>query len=156
MIYVFDTSSFVVLKHFYPSRFPSVWSGLERLIDAKRLASVREVLNELDSHNDQDFIQKWAKEHKSLFLTPRPEELLVVSRIFQVEHFRALISKQNILKGRPVADPFVIAAAHVKQGVVVTEETNKPNAAKIPNICDHFGIEYVTLEGFMEKEGWAF
>jgi len=156
MIYVFDTSSFLVLKNFYPSRFPSVWSGMDHLIEAQRLVSVREVLNELDSYNDQDFIQEWAKAHKPLFLTPGREELLMVSKIFQVEHFKALISRQSILKGTPVADPFVIAAAHVKKGIVVTQETKQPNAAKIPNICDHFGVEYVNLEGFMEKEGWAF
>lgn len=121
MIYVFDTSSFVVLKNFYPSRFPSVWSGMDRLIEAQRLVSVREVLKELDSYNDQDFIQEWEKAHKPLFLTPGKEELLMVSKIFQVEHFKALISRQNILKGTPVADPFVIAAAHVKKGIVVTQ-----------------------------------
>ena len=55
----------------------------------------------------------------------------------------------------PVADPFVIALAKVRDGCVVTEETMRPNAAKVPNVCEHFGIEYTNVEGFMNKEGGA-
>ncbi len=39
---------------------------------------------------------------------------------------------------------------------VVTLERLKPNAVKIPNICEHFKIAYLDLERFMEKEGWVF
>jgi hypothetical protein len=35
-------------------------------------------------------------------------------------------------------------------------EEFKPNGAKIPNICDHFGIGCLSLEEFMEREGWQF
>jgi hypothetical protein len=35
-------------------------------------------------------------------------------------------------------------------------ELLKPNAAKIPNICKHFKIPCMTLEEFMEAEGWQF
>ena len=36
------------------------------------------------------------------------------------------------------------------------KKKNTPNAAKIPNVCDHFGIPCVNLEGFMAKEKWEF
>jgi hypothetical protein len=35
-------------------------------------------------------------------------------------------------------------------------EQLKPNAAKIPNICDHFSVPCFDLEEFMEAEGWEF
>jgi hypothetical protein len=35
-------------------------------------------------------------------------------------------------------------------------EVFKPNAARIPNICRHFGVPHLSLEEFMEKEGWEF
>ena len=35
-------------------------------------------------------------------------------------------------------------------------ERLKPNAVKVPNICEHFKIPYLDLEGFMESEGWEF
>lgn len=43
MIYVFDTSAFIVLKHFYPRTFPSLWAGLDQLVAHGDLISVREV-----------------------------------------------------------------------------------------------------------------
>jgi Domain of unknown function (DUF4411) len=35
-------------------------------------------------------------------------------------------------------------------------EALKPQAARIPNICQHFGIKWPTLEDFMAAEGWDF
>jgi hypothetical protein len=35
-------------------------------------------------------------------------------------------------------------------------ERLKPNAVKVPNICEHFKIPYLYLERFMESEGWEF
>ena len=40
-------------------------------------------------------------------------------------------------------------------GCVVTLEGAPANAAKIPNICSHFGVGCIHLEGFMEREGWS-
>ena len=32
----------------------------------------------------------------------------------------------------------------------------KKNAAKIPNVCEHFGVHCTNVEGFMERESWTF
>jgi hypothetical protein len=158
MIYVFDTSAFITLKHFYPSAFPSLWAGLEKLIRAAHVVSVREVLNELTNYNDADFIQEWAKDHKQIFPTPMQAELLCVKQIFAVAHFQPLISNKALLKGTPVADPFVIASAMARQsvGTVVTQEQLKPTASKIPNVCNHFKVPCLNLEEFMVAQKWAF
>ncbi|MCP4488071.1 MAG: DUF4411 family protein [Gammaproteobacteria bacterium] len=61
------------------------------------------------------------------------------------------------LRGTPVADPFVIACAGVKQnGVVVCEESFRKNAAKIPNVCAHFDVPCINLKQFMQQQNWAF
>ncbi len=156
MTYVFDTSSFLVLKNYYPSRFPTVWKGIEGLVKAQSLISVREVLKELESYVEQDIVLDWANSKEEIFLIPTSAELHFVSQIFAVPHFQAIIGQRNILKGTPVADPFAIALAKVRGACAVTEETMRPNAAKIPNVCEHFGSEYTNLEGFMNKEGWTF
>jgi hypothetical protein len=44
----------------------------------------------------------------------------------------------------------------VRNACVVTEESFKKNAAKISNVCDHYGIEWITIQGFMDKERWRF
>lgn len=79
-----------------------------------------------------------------------------MARIFAVPHFQALVSEKQRLQGKAVADPFVIAAAAAAGWAVVTEERVKPHAAKIPNVCQHFGIRCLNLEGFMHENGWSF
>lgn len=156
MGFVFDTSSFRVLRHYYPNRFPSVWAGVEDLVTAGELISTREVFNELERFDDPGPLLAWVKDHKDIFATPNNDETEFVARIFQVQHFQTLIAQKAILTGRPVADPFVVAAAAVKAGTVVTQERFKENAAKIPNVCQHFGIPCMDLEEFMTIQGWNF
>jgi hypothetical protein len=155
-MYIFDTSAFIVLKHYYRQSFPSLWTGLEQLIHDGVLVSTREVYNELRSYNDADYIQTWADDHKEIFATPSNDELEFVAEIFWIPHFQALISQKAALKGTPVADPFIVAAAAIKNAVVITQESLKPNAAKIPNVCEHFGIRCIKLEDFMTEQNWNF
>jgi hypothetical protein len=165
MIHVFDTSSLRSLQHFYPSVFKSIWDSLNTLADQGGLISTREVFNELERQAVSEEVLRWAKAHKSLFAMPTGPELQFVADIFNVKHFQGLIGAQQRLKGTPVADPFIIACARINKATVVTEEgwdrrsrrlTLKPNAAKIPNVCDHFGIPCIDLEEFMHQQGWAF
>jgi hypothetical protein len=156
MIYVFDNSSLSVSRNFFPGRFPSFWSDLGDLVSQGRVVSVREVLKELERWEIKSHLQEWVKANRAIFMLPTQEETLFVSKIFSVPHFQQLLSRKQMLTGAPLADPFVIASAKVRKGCVVTEETKRPNAAKIPNVCEHFGIDYTNLEGFMEREGWTF
>jgi len=156
MIYIFDTSSFRVFGHYFPHRFPTIWENINALVIEGRLISVREVFNELSAGGNKPFILDWIKTNKKIFLTPTQEEMVFVGEIFSIPHFQNLVGQKQRLKGTPVADPFIIACAKVKNGHVVTEEAMKPNAARIPNICEHFGINCTNVEGFMEREMWEF
>lgn len=165
MIYIFDTSSLRSLQHFYPRVFKSIWDGLDGLVQSNELVSTREVFNELERQAVSDEVIQWAKNNKNIFTTPNNKELLFVADIFKIPHFHNLIGAQQRLKGTPVADPFVIACAYGHKGTVVTEEgwehsakslTPKPNAAKIPNVCNHFKIPCVNLEEFMHQQNWKF
>jgi len=156
MKYVFDTSSLIDLfRHYYPERFPTLWDMFHDLVSEEKLISTREVYNEIGS--SEDSLAIWAKERKHLlFLEPTADELKFVSEIFKVHHFQAMVRKKAILKGKPVADPFVIARAKISGACVVTEEKNTEHAVKIPNVCAHFDIPCIALEGFMENENWTF
>jgi hypothetical protein len=157
MIYVFDTSSLVVLfRYFYPDRFPSLWEKFESTIAHKEFISAREVINEINNYAYVDRLSDWANGNKELFPTPTEEELSFVTDIFAVDHFQNMIRRKERLQGKPVADPFVIAKAKIVQGTVVTQELWKDNSAKLPNVCDHFNIPCIDLENFMEKEDWTF
>ncbi len=156
MKYVFDSNSLINLFwHYYPERFPTLWEKFDALVSGGEIASVREVFNEIGS--SEDSLASWAKEHKNvLFLESTVEELQFVGEIFQVQHFQAMVRKQERLKGKHVADPFVIARAKISSACVITQEKNTENAVRIPNVCEHFGIPCMNLEGFMEKENWVF
>ena len=154
MVYVFDTSSIIVLGHYFPDRFPTFWSNFESAVAAGDVISVREVLKELSS--SRQWLMDWIGAHKEMFLIPGPEETTFVAKIFQVPHFQMLVTETQRLRGQPVADPFVIACAGVRGGTVVNEESSKPNSALIPNVCSHFGIPCTNVEGFLQAKGWQF
>lgn len=156
MLYIFDTSSLTVLNAFYPDTFPTFWERFDQLVADGKVLSTREVLRELDKFSNRPNIQSWVKLHHEVFVVPTNDELRFVANIFEIPHFHNLIDKQALLKGTHVADPFVIAAARVKNGKVVTEETFKKNAAKIPNVCEHFNIPYTNVEGFLAEQRWSF
>ena len=156
MKYVFDTGPLIDLfRHYYPSRFPSLWKNFHSLLSEEELISVSEVYNEINFRDDT--LTSWAKKEKAkLFSEPTIEEFQFLNEIFQVQHFQAMIRKQKMLQGNPVADPFVIARAKVLDCQVVTAEKFSENSAKIPNVCEFFSVQCTNLEGFMEQEGWTF
>ena len=138
---------------------------MDTLAGNGELISTREVFKELEPQAISEEVRQWAHDRKALFSTPTNSELQFVADIFKIKHFRGLIGAQQRLKGMPVADPFVIACARINMATVVTEEgwdhgskplTLKPNAAKIPNVCDHFNIPCIDLEEFMHQQGWKF
>lgn len=156
MIYVFDSSPLIDLfRYYYPNRFPSLWENFDALVSEHRIISVREVRKELEGYGDR--LSDWVKGHREFFLTPTTDELRFVAEIFKIAHFQMLVRKREQLQGNPVADPFVIAKAQaLEEGRVVTQEVKKPNAARIPNVCEHFDIPCLNLEAFMENENWRF
>ena len=156
MSYVFDTSSFVVVGHYFPQRFPSFWKNFDASVRAGEVLSCREVYNELKGKGNKPHLDDWVEANKKVFQAPTSKETAFVGTIFAVPHFQQLVSEQQRLKGVPVADPFVIASAKIRNSCVVTEEATKPGAARIPNVCEHFSIACCNLEAFMERQGWRF
>ena len=156
MIYVFDTSALsAMFRNFYRERFPTLWEQFDSLVDGGRVTSTREAKREIEV-GPLDQLRDWAQQHFNLFPAPTSQEAGKVAEIYRVEHFQQNIELQKMLKGGKNADPFIIARAAGLEGSVVTMEIARPNAAKIPNICKHFGIVCLTLEEFMTREGWQF
>lgn len=156
MAYIFDTSSFIVIGHYYPEQFPNFWDKFNQAVDSGKIISVREVFRELDQEASTPHLSNWVKHHKSIFTTPNAKATQFVAAIFAIPHFRTLMSRKKQSTGGPCADPFIIALAKIMDACVVTEEKEKPNAAKIPNVCCRFGIDCTNFQGFMEREGWSF
>ena len=156
MPFIFDTNSLRVLGNYYPEQFPSFWERFEASVEKKDVLSVREVYNEIVNQIKDEWYLEWLKTRKEMFLTPGAEEGQFVAEIFKVPHFQQLVGEEQRLKGQYVADPWVVACAKVCNGIVVTEEAVKEHAAKIPNVCSHFKIEFTDVRGFLDRNGWKF
>jgi hypothetical protein len=155
-MYVFDTSPLSSLfKNYYRGRFPSLWDRFDGLVADGRIVSTREVMREC-TDGPVESLRDWAGQHQEFFQVPLAAEGVFVAKIYGVAHFQQNIEQRKLLRGGRNADPFVIARATTDGRSVVTMEEFKPNGAKIPNICDHFGIGCLSLEEFMEREGWQF
>ena len=72
MAYVFDTSSFIVIGHYYPDQFPKFWEKFNQAVEIGKIISVREVLRELDRNAAEDHLVEWIKLHKNIFASPDP------------------------------------------------------------------------------------
>lgn len=154
-MYVIDTSVISALhRNYYRRQFVTLWERFDEMIAEGRFTSTRESYRELDDGGGESF--EWAQQNVGLFVTPNAKEGGFVAQIYAVAHFQANIEKQKILKGGKNADPFLIARAATLGATVLTMEQLKPQAAKIPNICDHFKVPCVDLRKFMEKEKWIF
>jgi Domain of unknown function (DUF4411) len=155
-MYAFDNSPLSALfRNYYRKQFPTLWKKFDDMISANTIVSTREVLREIEDSSIGE-LRDWAAHNPDIFPTPTNVEGQYVAKIFAVASFQANIEQQKLYKGGHNADPFIIAKAATDGLTVVTMEKLKPNAAKIPNICKHFNVPCMTLEEFMEAEGWQF
>jgi hypothetical protein len=157
MDYVFDNNTLTaIFRHYYVDQFPSFWEKFNRAKGNNRICSVREVVNEIKELKRDDELEKWIKVNREFFHDPSSKELVFIGEIYRVKHFQNNIEKKKILHGGPFADPFIIAKAKIEDAIVITQEHFRENGAQIPNICDHFHIEYMDLKGFLSRENWVF
>ena len=151
-MYVIDTNVFISLGLYYPKIFPTIWERIDSLADSGDLVSVREVRRELETKCSSEYVLNWVEQYRYIFHIPTNEECQIVSEIFRKNQYLGFVKRKNILKGMPVADPFIIAAAKAKGFCVVTQESNKSKGARIPTACIDFDVECIDLEDFLERE----
>ena len=165
MHYILDTSFFVVSRSYYPETFNTFWEKMNNAVSSNLISSVGEVKAELNRYGgEQKYLIEWLKQHNRIFTNPTEKEQNNIREIFGIEEFRSLVGNKEILKGNPVADPFVIAKAMSVQGAVVTSEkpaekdkTRKAQGPlKIPDVCKHFNIPCLSPREFMEEQKWKF
>lgn len=155
-MYVADTGAFYSFGNYYPEHFPDFWKRINHLVEKGRFISTREVRREIRENFPFEHVIEWVKNHSGIFLTPSLNEQRFIRELFKKEKNREMIRNQHILKGFPVADPFVIAAAYVRKAKIITREVIKPGAAKIPNVCQDIGIECVGIDQFLKLEKLVF
>ncbi len=163
VVYCADTSSLVNIQRIYHiSRLEGIWSFLDDLANAGRLAAPREVLNELKEGQD-DEVYEWAKSHANIFRQLTPEQWNVAKQIANDPKFKGFT---DLEKEIPDADPFVIALAVEEQKkirlveekwIILADESparfgKKP---KIPDVCKdpRYDVECISVKVLFEREG---
>jgi hypothetical protein len=162
MHYIIDASSLIVLARYRPARrHPRIWQRLDELMGNERLISPEEVYHELKQGSDAllEWAKKCKKENKLFKKTTR--KLAGIARQLIAKH-------PNLVDiDRPIAqaDPFVIALAMIESRrdmfpppcTVVTEEKfNYSGNPKLPNVCGHCKMPYLTIHQLFVKEEWDF
>ena len=102
-------------------------------------------------------IKQWCDEYqlKPDFQVPIDE--LVQEQVSEVlSEFPRLVDNRT---GKSGADPWVIALALTAENyIVLTEEnpTDSKNRPKIPDVCDHFNLQCITVVDVIKRENWIF
>ena len=156
MIYVFDTSSFQQLFVCYSHhRFPSVWKKFDNIVSSRRVTSIEQVFNEIESRDKKNGELEWAQKHKELFPSLSHNDSLFLNQIYSVPEYRHVVPTDQ-RDANTAADAFLIARAKAVDGMVITQERQRNNRVTIPAICRYFGILCGTLDHLMQRENWTF
>lgn len=142
MPYSVDTSGWLDgwQRHYPPDVFPSLWTKLDALIAKGELLSSEEVYVELKRKDDD--LHAWIQSRKQM-LVPL-DEAIQARVVALLNEFPRLV---DTLRGRSIADPFVIATAMERGAVVVTGEplTGKLDKPRIPDVCQLKSIRCITF-----------
>lgn len=160
--YSIDTNVFIEIwspptNMFSKSKMPELWDHIERLVDEGKMFATKEVYEELKRHAPPD-LMAWLKNHKDMFSLDKAQIEAAAHVINDIYSKYKEGYRPDIMNG---ADPFVVALAITRSAVVFTLEHEQPNhdpaqtnSPKIPTVCQAYGVEYVNIEQFIEREGF--
>lgn len=151
--YVLDSSCLIKLNRDQPLElYPSVWEKVDELAATGRAILPSEAKREID-HKD-DALKAWVKLRPAVVIEATGDDLAVV-RTIGVAHPDWVQGRKN------AADPFIIAAAVVHEGVIVTDEKFAGLGAvgtnvRLPNVAAEHGIECISFTDLVRREQWRF
>lgn len=144
--YVVDASALINLYHNYPIQkitFEQVWQEIGKLFEEGKIISSSEIFEEIKDEK----LKEWIQQYKSSFIELDRNTQLKVTEI--LNKFPQMINIYNPKKSSSNGDPFLIATAMIKNGIIVTDEGNGNN--KIPAICKCFEIKTINSQQFINN-----
>lgn len=149
-------------KYYSPDLCPDYWNILNDLGKQKRIFIPEEVKNEIivadSSDKTEDDLSKWLKRSTIPIHKPTENVIACWQRILQADPSHRLLVDN--IKGRSLADPWLIAHALDKNATVVTKE-NMDSAmnskrVRIPNVCKNMGVRCIDDFEFIKEIGVNF
>jgi len=156
MTYSLDTNACIdAWREYYPYEvFPKVWDGwITSLFEKGMLIVSRSVFDELEVGGDDLFA--WVKKNSAAAVREDDEAVQTNVASIQLSWPNKDTDFQRRLKG---ADLFVIGQAMFIKGIVVSHEQKAGNLRdpKIPDACQHLGIECIQIAEMFKREGFSF
>lgn len=160
MIFFLDSSVFIESrKNYYaPDICSAFWCWLCKECSANsNIRSIQDVLMELKAGNDE--IPEWVqtKLPGDFFIPTHKDENIVNERRRMQDELERRTDLQSVKlrKFLAKADLWLIAAAKIKGGCVVTNEraNSGQGSIKIPSIAEYFGVKSCTIFDVMRTFG---
>jgi hypothetical protein len=150
--YCIDSSALIAAwdERYPPENFPKFWALMDEALANGRIIVSEFVIDEL-MKKSQD-LAAWLKDRPNAIVPAVVDIQAQVKRLL-VQYPRLVIEKKQAF----AADPFVIATAAVRGGIVVTEEgfTGSMNRPNIPDVCRAEGQTCIKLIEMIRAEAWV-
>jgi hypothetical protein len=151
--YVMDSSFFLDLWKENEGAFPKhifvgIWEALGAGIAGGKVVAPTSVRDELRNTNERR-LKDWVTDRANMFISFDETQLASVTEI--VRKFPGYARE-----ARNLADPQVVALAHVRGLAVLTSERRADflgKNPKMPNVCEAFGIDWHDIRGYCTTEG---
>jgi len=162
--FVLDTSVYIQAARFYYAFdiVPGFWDFLKSLIRKEHICSPTIVLDEI-RNGQSDALKTWTDRHAQELFLPQDMDTNIIQAYVQISNYVVANYEDHHAKAfldTKAADPWVVATAKAYNLVVVHMEIPKnenrdPNTkkirgrVKIPNVCDHLGIDWLNTYDFL-------
>ena len=150
-------------KYYAPDICPDYWEILNILGKQGRVFIAEEVKNEIvvteEKGKAEDDLSKWLKRSSIPVQKTTENVIRCWQNILQANPLHKLLVDN--VKGRSLADPWVISHALDKNATVVTKESpiislNAKRPVTIPNVCDNMGVRWIDDFTFVKELGLKF
>jgi hypothetical protein len=151
-LYLIDTCVLVNIRDVHKNS-SKVWDAFVSQVEADKLKSVRQVLEELERRWPD--VYKRLKPLKKTILIPDGDLYSsdVITEIREIQRLHPGLI--NPLAGGNPADPFLISVAKSKLAIVVTDEKSKGknHKSKIPFVCTNRNVGWIDGNGYWKGLG---
>jgi rRNA-processing protein FCF1 len=143
-------------KYYSPKICPDYWEILNELGKQFKVFIPEEVKDEIVKTEDD--LSKWLKSSSIPIQKTNEKVIECWQKILQTDPLHKLLVDN--IKGRSLADPWVISHAMEKNATVVTKEIKETalntKRIKIPNVCENMGVRWINDFEFILELGIKF
>lgn len=154
-MYLLDANTYIQAKNFYYHMdfCPAYWDWLDQQYEVGIIGSIKSVYDELANNGDE--LSLWVESRANHF-QPVSDQDTQQNMAIVSQYVANLRNKtpENISSFLGGADPWLIAKAIGTRFTIVTHELLVPENSKkikIPNICQHFNIRYISTYDLLKN-----